>query len=189
MAQQNDMNGLVQVLVREPRECTANELDDFKALVLAGGEVIQEGLEGRIRSAVRLVFLSVGCCLRGIAALKRPLQSYRNGVAAESGVPLSEKDYPFELGWVFLMPSARGRKFSLDLTLAALTAADGCGAFATSRTDNIGMHATLARCGFLTAGKPYASGRGNHQLQLFVRKTIQGSPAEALGAKRPRTTQ
>ena len=184
----NDMNGLVRIFVRDPHECTAMQLADFKALILAGGEVIQEGLDDRIRSAVRLVFLSVGCCLSGIAALKRPLESYRRGVADKSGIALSEEDYPFELGWVFVMPSARGRRFSLDLTSAAVAAASTSGVFATSRTDNAGMHATLARCGFLPAGKPYPSGRGKHQLQLFLRKTIETSPADASAAERSGTT-
>lgn len=187
-SQPNDMNGLLRVFVQDPKECTSIQLADFKALLLAGGEVIQEGLEDRIRSAVQLVFLSVGCCLRGIAALKRPLQSYRRGVAAKSGIQLLEKDYPFELGWVFVMPSARGRGFSLDLASAALTAVDAHGVFATSRTDNVGMHATLARCGFLPAGKPYPSGRGRHQLRLFLRKTIESSTAEASPAERSETT-
>jgi hypothetical protein len=181
-SQPNDMNGLVRVFVRAPNECTAIQLADFKALLLAGGEVTADGLEDRIRSAVRLVFLSVGCCLRGIAALKRPLTSYRRRVAAKSGVLLSVEEYPFELGWVFLMPSARGRKFSLDLTSAALATASTCGVFATSRTDNVGMHATLARGGFLPAGKLFSSDRGKHQLQLFLRKTMGRSiPSGAAG--------
>lgn len=173
------MNGLVKVFDREPSNCNANELADFKALVLAGGEVAAQGIEDRIRTASRLVFLSVGCCLRGIAALKRPLQNYRKEVSVKSGIPLSEEEYPFELGWVFVMPSARGRRFSLDLTRAALAAADGRGIFATSRTDNIGMHATLARCRFLPVGRPYPSARGKYQLQLFIRNPIQLGRADA----------
>ncbi len=171
------MNGLVNVFDREPSNCDANEIGDFKAFVLAGGEVTPKGIEDRIRSAFRLVFLSVGCCLRGIAALKRPLQSYRKEISAKSGVPLLEGEYPFELGWVFVMPSARGRRFSLDLTRAAVAAAGSFGVFATSRTDNVAMHATLAKCGFLPAGVHYASDRGNHQLQVFVRHAIQEAPA------------
>jgi GNAT superfamily N-acetyltransferase len=177
------MNGLVEVFVRAPNECTSIQLADFKALVLAGREIIQEGLEERIHSAVRLVFLSIGCCLRGVAALKRPLASYRRVVIAKSGIPLSQEEYPFELGWVFLMPSARGRKFSLDLTSAALAAANSRGVFATSRTDNHGMHSTLARYGFLSAGKPYPSDRGKHHLQLFLRQRIETGTAEASPAE------
>src|SRR5712692_4061160 len=138
-----------------------------------------KGLENRIRSAVRLIFLSVCCCLCGVAALKRPERRYRKDVSSKSGIPLPEAEYPFELGWVFVMPSARGRRFSLDLTQAALSAAGTAGVFATSRTDNIPMHAVLTKFGFVPAGHPYPSTRGSHQLQLFVRRSAQrGAPGK-----------
>lgn len=174
------MNALIKVFDREPSDCDGKDIGDFMALVLAGGEVTPKGLEDRIRSAVRLIFLSVGCCLCGVAALKRPEQSYRKDVSSKSGVSLPKAEYPFELGWVFVMPSARGRRFSIDLTRAALSAADTAGVFATSRIDNIGMHATLAKFDFVRAGSPYVSTFGNHQLQLFVRHAAQkGAPAAA----------
>ena len=159
----------VRVICREPTSCNDNEIADFKALVLAGGEVTPGGLDQRIRAAVGLVFLSEGRLLRGIAALKSPLQTYRKEVFAKSGVPLAEEEYPFELGWVFIIPSARGKKLSLKLVQAAVTVAGGCAVFATSRTDNLPMHATLVKCGFLPAGDSYRSTRGSYELQLFVR--------------------
>ena len=70
---------------------------------------------------------------------------------------------------MFIIPSARGRRLSRDLTQAALSAAGNAGVFATSRTDNLGMHATLGRFGFAQSGSSYMSTRGNYQLQLFVR--------------------
>jgi GNAT superfamily N-acetyltransferase len=174
------MSALVRVVELEPSDCDEKVLGDFKAFVLAGGEVTAEGLEDRIRSAVRLIFLSVCCCLCGVAALKRPEPSHRKHVSSKSGVSLPEAEYPFELGWVFVMPSARGRRFSLDLTRAALAAAGTAGVFATSRTDNTKMHATLAKFGFSPAGCPYPSALGSHQLQLFVRRADQQSlPADA----------
>lgn len=163
------MRGAVRVLDCDPKDCDASQIADFMAFVLAGGEVTSNGLENRIRSAALLVFLDVGCCLCGIAALKRPEASYRKDVSNKSGVRLSEEEYPFELGWVFVMPSARGRKFSFELTRTALAAAEGEGVFATSRTDNSPMHASLEKYGFLRAGNHYPSERGNYQLQLFVR--------------------
>ncbi|MGH9774231.1 MAG: GNAT family N-acetyltransferase [Candidatus Acidiferrales bacterium] len=172
------MNGPIKVFDRNPKDCEAKEIGDFMALVLAGGEVTAAGLEDRIRSAARLFFLDVGCCLCGIAALKCPEEGYRKGISNKSGVPLSEAEYPFELGWVFVMPSARGRKFSQDLTRTAIAVAGDKGVFATSRTDNIGMHSSLAKCGFLPTGAPYPSTRGEYKLQVFVR---HGSRQETSG--------
>lgn len=167
------MSGPINVLSRKPSDCHDTEIGDFMALVLAGGEVVSKDLESRIRSAASLVFLTVGCCLCGVAALKRPELSYRKRISLSADVPLSQNEFPYELGWVFILPSARGRKFSIDLTRAALSAAGTQGVFATSRTDNHGMHATLSRFQFVLAGKPYSSGRGNHQLQLFLRRAAQ----------------
>ena len=171
------MTGPISVAARKPRECHDTEIADFMALVMAGGEVTPNGLEGRVRSAACLAFLTIGCCLSGVAALKRPEASYRKRVAAGSGIALPEAELPYELGWVFVMPNARGRGFSADLTRAALSGADDDGVFATSRTENDAMHATLAKFHFTIAGRPYPSGRGGHRLQLFVRRNAQPSVA------------
>ncbi len=172
------MTGPIQVVSRSPGDCHDSEIKDFMALVLAGGEVSTDGLESRIRRAVSLVFLTIGCCLCGVAALKRPTPSYRNATFSKSGSQLSERVFPYELGWVFIMPSARGRKFSIDLTRAALSGAGTEGVFATSRTDNAPMHATLEEFHFRRAGSPWPSGRGEHQLQLFVRDAAQPGIAD-----------
>lgn len=162
------MNDFIRVVNLEPSACDEKTLADFRALVLAGGEVTSTGLEDRVRSAVRLIFLKVCGCLCGVAALKRPEENYRKKISAQSGIPLPEAEYRFELGWVFVMPSARGRGFSVDLTREALSAAGAAGVFATSRSDNIAMHRALAKFGFEPVGEPYPSDRGDYQLQLFL---------------------
>ncbi len=171
------MTGPVQIVARKPSDCHDTEIGDFMALVLAGGEVKPQGLEGRIRSAVSLVFLTVGCCLCGVAGLKLPEASYRKRVSSNSTIALPEHQFPYELGWVFIMPSARGRRFSVDLTRTALASAGTDGVFSTSRTDNPDMHATLAKFQFVPAGKSWASDRDDHKVQLFVRHAAQPSVA------------
>ena len=177
------MSGPIQVIARSPGDCQDTEIKEFMALVLAGGKVTPEGLETRIRSAASLVFLTIGCCLSGVAALKRPEARYRSRISFNSGIALPERDFPYELGWVFIMPSARGRRFSVDLTREALSAAGTEGVFATSRTDNASMHATLAKFRFLSCGHPWASRRGDYHLQLFLRHATQ--PSAAVDAKQP----
>ena len=163
------MIGPIQVFSRSPSECSENEIKDFMALVLAGGEVAAKGFQNRVSSAVSLVFLTIGCCLCGVAALKRPEASYRKRVSCSSDRLLTEQAFPYELGWVFVMPSARGHKFSVDLTREALAGAGTHGVFATSRTDNVVMHATLKKFDVLPVGRPWNSRHGDHELQLFVR--------------------
>lgn len=165
-----EINAEKRLLTRMPGECDAKDLGDFLELVRAGSEVSPEGLEDRIRRASWLFFLLLGDCLVGIAALKRPNESYRTYVAGCSGVSVKEEDYPYELGWVFVTHSARGHKYSTDLTRAAVAVSGGKGIFATSSTENRAMHASLRKCGFSAVGKAYASERGEHTLQVFTRR-------------------
>ena len=163
------MSAPFDVISRSPGDCSDSEIEDFMALVLAGGEVTGHGLKNRIRSAACLFLLRIGSCTCGIAALKKPAVSYRKHVSLKSGIPLPQDEYPYELGWVFVMPSARGHHFSRDLTRAAISRSGTSGVFATSRTGNDTMHATLKKFDFVAAGRSWPSERGGHNLQLFVR--------------------
>ncbi len=169
------MEHIGKPISKSPSSCTDAEIADFMAFVLAGGEVTQHGLEGRVRSAVQLGFLREGQCLVGIAALKRPNLQYRTSVASSSGADLASSRFPYELGWVFILPSARGKKYSPLISRAVLAAAGTDGVFATSRTDNPFMHGTLGKLGFSSSGDPYPSKRGNYELQLFVREPPNNS--------------
>lgn len=162
-----------QIVAKAPAACSDVEIADFVALVLAGGEVAPHGLENRVRSAERIAFLRENGCLLGVAGLKYPSQSHRSKVAELSGVPLPSKEFPFELGWVFIRPSARNRRLSVPLCRPLIEAAVSQGVFATSRTENDGMHRTLCKLGFIPAGAAYKSPRGSHQLQAFLRHSAQ----------------
>jgi len=170
-----------RVIVKKPRECSGNELQDFIALVRAGGEVAPSGLETRVQTAALLVFLTEGQRLLGIAALKLPSSNYRRSVSEKAGVSLETSAFPYEIGWVYVIPSARSAGFSRKLVSAAVTAACGKGMFATSRTDNVRIHRTLEHFRFVSSGRPYASDRGNYQVQLFIRHaTRSDAPVDVL---------
>lgn len=157
------------VITKEPSACSQTELDDFRSLVLAGGEVTARGLEAHIGNARLLIFLLKDTCLIGIAALKSPRQKYKNGVFQKAHATARPNDFPIELGWVFIIPSARGGGLSYKLVKTAVDASKGCGIFATSRTTNVAMHKALVAHGFVNNGQAYASKRTNHELVLFVR--------------------
>ncbi|MGZ8095670.1 MAG: GNAT family N-acetyltransferase [Methylosarcina sp.] len=167
------------IVSKTPNECTANELQDFTALVLAGGEVTAVGLETRIKKAKALLFLQQSDCLKGIAAVKHPESSYKERAFKKAHATEKADQFPFELGWVFVLPSLRGAGFSHKLVESALAVANGQAMFATSRADNTPMHKTLEKHGFMRHGKAYASNRGNQQLVLFVRSpTQQDAPGD-----------
>jgi GNAT superfamily N-acetyltransferase len=167
------MNGPVHIVVKKPSDCSEAELDDFVALVLAGGEVTSSGLKALVKAATFLLFLVPNQCLCGIAAVKRPRLSYRKSVTQKAALSLDEPEFPYELGWVFVMPSARGNGYSRELVERALTAVGDAGVFATSRSDNSFMHQSLEGAGFVRDGRLYASTRGKYRLQVFTRKLIK----------------
>lgn len=156
------------VTVKTPNECTASELDDFVAFVLAGGEVTPIGLQARVKDAHSLAFLRIGDCLIGVAGLKYPSENHRREVSRGANFNLSEQDFPLELGWVFILPSARGgRSYPLCSTLTA--AAKGAGIFATSRAGNKPMHVVFEKVSFSRQGGEWRSGHNPDNLWLFVK--------------------
>jgi predicted GNAT family N-acyltransferase len=166
------------ITVKKPIECSEAELQDFAAFVQAGGEVTPVGLEDRIKKAEKLIFLVQDDCLKGIAAIKNPERNYKENIFRKAQATIEAKLFPFELGWVFVLPSSRGAKFSHKLVEAALSATNGQAVFATSRTDNAPMHKALKKNGFSCHGNTYGSDRGQQQLTLFVRSADQQDPLQ-----------
>lgn len=163
------MHTTTVLAVKAPAEYSSVERQEFAALVKVGGEVEAKGLEGRIESAHALLYLREASCLVGIAALKEPNTTYRESVFEKACATQIHKEYPLELGWVFVVPSARGKGHSKALVQAAVAYAGKSRIFATSRTDNVHMHASLLGASFVKNGTDYASKIGMHQLSLFLR--------------------
>ncbi len=152
-----------------PGDFQPKEIDDFIAFVLAGGEVTGNGLKDRVMQAPCISYLRVNGCLLGVAGLKSPEPGYRKGVSANSKTKLTEDLFPYELGWVFILPSARERKLSFPLCQPLITAAKHAGVFATSRTTLGGMHRTLEKLGFARTGSEWPSKQNDGNLALFIK--------------------
>lgn len=155
--------------VTKPAEASVRDLRDFTALVRAGAEVTLAGLEARIRAAFTLVLARQDRCVVGIAALKVPNSNYRATVFRKAAVAAVPCTFPLELGWVFVEPRSRGTGLSHSLVSRALAVAPTSAIFATSRSDNIAMHRSLIAGGFAQHVVAYASARGAHSLELFLR--------------------
>ena len=164
-----ELDAAPDIVAAPPADFSDAERAPFRALVRAGGEVGGPALETNITTAKALVMLGQEGELLGVAALKRPQASYRKRIAAKANADLAGSSFPYELGYIFIVPEAQGRKLSHRLVAAALEQADGAGVFATARTDNAAMLATLAKAGFETAGEAYR-GRGNRMIRLLVRQ-------------------
>jgi hypothetical protein len=94
----------VNVETKSPAGCSDAEIAAFCCYVRQGDEVESAGLEDRARSARALVFLYVDRALVGVAALKRPTATYRDGKFTAAGVSAMKSRYALELGWVFVPP-------------------------------------------------------------------------------------
>src|SRR5690606_8592510 len=112
---------------KPPREFSSEQVDEFEQAVREGGEVEPAGLRDRLMSARALVLLREERKLAAVAALKTPLAAYRTRVSESAGVELPAATYPFELGWVYVYPFARGRKYSQSVSSEALSRSDGRG--------------------------------------------------------------
>ncbi|QLL11105.1 GNAT family N-acetyltransferase [Pseudomonas chlororaphis] len=158
-----------RIEVKSPGECSTAEICDFVDLVVQGGEVEAGGLSQRVMDAEQLAFLRVDGQLVGVAAIKNPNDRYRARVARASGFTHAKDAFPYELGWVFVTPVARGKGYAHSLAEAAISLVSADGVLATSRLENIVMHRVLIKLGFVPSGSTYRSTHGEHQLQLFTR--------------------
>jgi hypothetical protein len=155
--------------IRQPSLCTEAEIAAFCDLVRQGEEVDSQGLEDRVKNAKALVFFFVDCVLAGVAALKQPITTYRDGVFQKAGVPNVANSFALELGWVFVPEVHRGKQYSRVLSAAALSQNERLPTFATTRADNVAMQRTLEHSGFRKLGNSWRSSRGKREwLVLYV---------------------
>lgn len=165
------MNSSVQILVKRPDLCSNQEILDFLHLVTLAGEVSLNNINARVLSARSLVFLREGEKVQGIIAIKCPSLGYRKYVLSQAAIDLSCQSLPFELGWLYVSPCARGKTYAIKLIDAALSSINDEGIFATSHRKN--MVFTLSKFGFQQMGKSYKSSCGTHTLNLFIRSPSQ----------------
>jgi len=159
----------MNIVAAEPKGFTDGDRNSFKALVEKGEEVAYDVLATNIENAKALVFGRIEGKVRGVAALKCPLASYRKRIEDKADFPLDEGKFPYELGYVFLAPEARKKGLSHCLIAAALEHAGGAAVFATARIDNDRMLTALAKAGFKRVGRDFP-GRGTRIIRLLIRQ-------------------
>jgi RimJ/RimL family protein N-acetyltransferase len=125
-------------------------------------------LARNVKNAKALVLLQGDDGLKGVPALKKPLASYRKRIGGKLEFHVDASSFSYELGYIYIVPEARGQHLSGPLVNAA-TEASGAGIFATARVDDDRMRASLEKAGFEAQGKPYGGRGGKRQIQIFVR--------------------
>lgn len=172
------------MIIKSPSECSPAELELFTRLAREGNEVQSAGLMKRVVRAKALAFFVEDGNTIGIAALKRPYESYKAGVFAKAKATQESGQFPYELGWVVIDEKHQGRKLSRVLVEAVLSKCEGRHVFATSATTRDRMHRTLSRFGFVRHGQEYPSSERDEQLFLFIR--TDAKPPVAADAERKR---
>jgi RimJ/RimL family protein N-acetyltransferase len=155
--------------IKEPSECSEKEIEDFYQKVLDGEQVDPFGLRDRIKKAVLLAFHYEENTLVGIAALKRPNETYKKKVFRKAGVSKESDKYNLELGWAYTIKEYRGKGICSSLVQKLISALGSQNIFATTRTDNFPMQVILIKNGFQKTDKPFKRKNSTYNLQLFTR--------------------
>lgn len=163
------MTDEIKFIAALPSDCSAVDRATFRDLVVQAGEVVGAALNTNVANARVLVMLKHHGIVRGVAALKRPQDSYRDKIINQAATALPRSEYPYELGYIFIEPDLQGRGLSHRLVAEALAHNDGAAVFATVRTDNGPMRSTLAKAGFTAVGRPYL-GVQKQMIGLLVRQ-------------------
>jgi GNAT superfamily N-acetyltransferase len=151
---------------------TKEEVDTFVELVVAGGAVRENHVRrGAVRPGAQLIFAEVDGQTVGVAALKVPLVRYRSSLQepAKAGYSLPESEFPYELGYVSVLPKYSGRRIAKKLVEEVLRLASGNGVFATTSNPTM-KEGVLPSFKFVPVGKTWSNGSGDI-LSLFVRKS------------------
>ena len=157
----------MDIYTKHPSNCSSEELAQFETLVLEGGEVIPQGLSARIMNAESLIFVRDEMSCIAVGALKRPNENYKNSVFKKAGVLNILDGYPFEIGWIFASPEARGKGVGRAIMNAIINIVGESGCFATTRQDNKVMQHLFEQYSFRQLGNDYPSKNGNYRLILY----------------------
>lgn len=160
---------MIEFVVSDGPSAHPSEIETFVRVVRAGGAVDERYVRRGIRRhGAKLVLARIDNEVIGVAALKIPMASYRNGIEGKdkSGYPLAPAQFHFELGYVAVSQGYGGRGVAGKLIDKVIEQSDWQGLFAT--TSHAAMKDTLLpRAGFERVGASWLN-RENERLHLFV---------------------
>jgi GNAT superfamily N-acetyltransferase len=161
--------------LKPPVDCSKDERDRFRDMVLEAGEVEEAGLDGRIARADMLALLWLGTATIGVGALKIPSEGYARKIFKRANAKNEPRTFGLELGWVVVERAHRGHFFSRRIVEALVARAGGRKIYATSVSTRIPMHRALIECGFARDGVEWQSKRRpDEKLFLFVHNGHSG---------------
>ncbi|OJV52974.1 MAG: hypothetical protein BGO31_04260 [Bacteroidetes bacterium 43-16] len=152
------------IKISSPENCTKEELDSFKELVLLGGQVDSNGLENRILNCNLLAFCySENEELIGVSAVKN--KNINSVKLVRKKANFSDKEIPTqELGYSVTKAEHRVKGINRLLNNQLLDNLGGEKIFAT--TDNDTMRKYLLSKGFSKKGQSF-KGKYNTNLEYY----------------------
>ena len=158
-----------------PVDCSKEEHDRFRRMVLDAGEVEEAGFNGRIAKAEVLAFLRLDAATIAVGAVKNPDREYPRKIFKSASAKSAARAFELELGWVVVERAHQGHFFSLRIVEALVARAGGRKIYATSVSTRIPMHRALIACGFERDGVEWQSKRRpDEKLFLFIHNGHSG---------------
>jgi predicted GNAT family N-acyltransferase len=108
------------ISIKQPRECSEKELNDFHEKVVKGGKVSLNGLLNRIKNCELIAFCYFNNKLIGISSIKKPNQGYLEDIIKKAKLDREYNDLNFEIGYSFTEPEFRKNGISKELKLSLL---------------------------------------------------------------------
>lgn len=164
-----DLN--VEFTCLPPDKAVAADEAAFKKFVIDAREVNPKTLPTLYAKALVLCFARVDGDLAAVGAIKRPFHNHRDRVFAAAKSKESPLAFIYELGWFHVLKEYRGHKISSRMVAQLVPWTEGDTVYATSRINNLPMHAALTKHGgFIPEGSDYPSSEGEVPLRLFIKR-------------------
>lgn len=143
------------------------ELNNFKKIVLKGGEVEADTFDNLMGKNPKLLFLYEDIEIIGVGALKIPNKNYKNRVFNKSQSTEDESQFSKELGWVVSLKEKEGNGSKI---ISSLIVGEQ-NLYATVRKENDQMKRLLEKFGFQKSGNDFDSKRDEYKIELYIKKT------------------
>ncbi|MGN6819209.1 MAG: GNAT family N-acetyltransferase [Sphingomonas sp.] len=138
-----------------PSAISAEEIKDYMAFVIAGGEINAATMPALVTQAISLITIHQRDKLIGKAEIKVPFAGHQNNEFKKTKVADLAPHYAYELGWVVVDSAFRRKGHARALVGHVVDQLGGRAIYATTKSD--AMRAILPDFGFVLLGDDYPS--------------------------------
>jgi len=163
-----DMENDFEFLIKVVKECTDQEIETFKNLILKGGKVKKIGLKQRILNCLYLGFVKYKNETVSISAIKIPSNTYKERVILKSKIDRQPGELNYEIGYSFTELDYRKRGLSSSLKKHLINNLLGAKIIVFCTTAIPSSQKFLVQNGFTNFGFPY-DGENDKNIMYYER--------------------